>query len=108
MTAKATKKTQEKAQEPHVITSGKPALAHGRTFSGFVTKKFDKRLVIEFERTLYVKKYERFTKKKTRIHARIPENMTVHVGDYVKVRECRPISKIIHFIVTEVVREAGA
>lgn len=73
----------------------------GRTFQGHVTKKFPKRAVIEFERTVYVPKYERYYKKKTRLHARIPEEMEVSVGDYVKIRECRPLSKIIHFIVVE-------
>jgi len=49
-------------------------------------------------------KYERFAKKKTRLHARIPHDMTIHVGDLVRVRECRPLSKIIHFMVTDVVK----
>jgi small subunit ribosomal protein S17 len=49
--------------------------------------------------------YERFLKGKTRLHARLPEGMDVSVGDYVKVQECRPLSKIIHFVVIEVVRK---
>lgn len=77
----------------------------GRVFRGEVIKKFDTRVVIEFERTIRVAKYERFAKKRTRIHAKIPENMEVQLGDFVKVRECRPLSKIIHFIVTEVRRK---
>lgn len=80
-------------------------LARGRVFYGYVTKKFPARVVVEFERTLYIKKYERFLKDKTRLHARLPENIEARVGDYVKVQECRPLSKIIHFIVTEVVRK---
>lgn len=75
----------------------------GRVFQGHVTKAFPRRVVVEFERTIYVPKYERFTKDKTRLHARIPEGMQVAVGDHVKVRECRPLSKIIHFVVIEVV-----
>ena len=78
----------------------------GRTFRGIVTKKFDTRVVIEFERTVRIPKYERFAKKKTRLHARIPAEMNVHVGDLVKVRECRPLSKIIHFVVIDVLKEA--
>jgi len=78
----------------------------GRTFQGTVTRKFENRVVIEFERTVKVKKYERFTKKKTRIHAYLSEGMDVGVGDYVKVRESRPLSKIIHFVVTDIVRKA--
>ena len=77
----------------------------GRVFQGEVIKKFDTRVVIEFERTVRIAKYERYAKKKTRIHAKIPENMKVELGDFVKVRECRPLSKIIHFMVTEVRRK---
>ncbi len=73
----------------------------GRTFKGKVIKKFPKRVVIEFERTLYIKKYERYAKKKTKLHARLPDCMVkiINIGDYIKIRECRPISKIIHFVV---------
>jgi len=75
----------------------------GQTFKGEVTAKFPKRITIEFERTIYIPKYERYMKKKTRIHARLPEHMVdkVHVGDIVRVKETRPLSKIIHFIVIE-------
>ncbi len=74
----------------------------GRAFKGKVIKKFPHRVVVEFERTVRVAKYERFSKKKTKLHARIPEGMQVHEGDLVKVRECRPLSKIVNFIVIEV------
>ncbi len=81
----------------------------GRTFEGFVTKKFHKRIVLEFERTVFVQKYERFYKKKTRLHARLPDSLAneINIGDYIQVRECRPLSKIIHFIVIgKVTKEA--
>lgn len=80
--------------------------AHGRTFEGFVTKKFPTRVVIEFERTVYVQKYQRFYKKKTRLHARLPAGFDIQIGDYIKIQECRPLSKIIHFIVVEKLRSA--
>lgn len=83
-----------------------PVGTHGRTFEGTVTKKFSNRVVVEFERTVYVHKYERFYRKKTRLHARLPLGMDIKVGDYIKLRECRPLSKIIHFIVIEKVRSA--
>ena len=75
--------------------------ARGRTFTGNVVKKFGQRAVVEFKRTVRVPKYERFTIKKTKLHARIPESMEIHIGDSVKIRECRPLSKIVHFIVIE-------
>jgi small subunit ribosomal protein S17 len=72
----------------------------GRSFRGIVIKKFPKRVVIEFERTIYIKKYERYSKRKTKLHARLPDCMAkdVEIGDYVEIKECRPISKIIHFV----------
>lgn len=86
-------------------SSGKNVVAtRGRFFQGYVTKIFQKRAVVEFERTIYIKKYERFTNDKTRLHARIPEGMSLSIGDYVRIRECRPLSKIIHFVVVEVIR----
>ena len=30
----------------------------------------------------------------------------INVGDYIKVVECRPLSKIIHFVVIEKVKDA--
>ena len=78
----------------------------GRTFQGTVIKKFDRRAVVEFERTVKVHKYERFMRKKTRLHSRIPDGMVVNVGDYVKVQECRPLSKITHSVVIEVLRKS--
>jgi len=80
--------------------------SHGRTFEGTVTKKFQKRIVIEFERMIYIRKYERYSRAKSKIHARLPscrEN-EVQVGDYVKVQECRPLSKLIHFVFIEKIR----
>ncbi len=79
----------------------------GRMFKGKVIKKFPKRIVIEFERMVYVRKYERYFKSKTKIHARLPVCMenTINVGDLIKVQECRPLSKIVHFVVIEKIKE---
>jgi len=73
----------------------------GRTFKGKVIRKFPKRICIEFERTFYIKKYERYAKRKTKLHARLPDCMfeEINLGDYIEIKECRPISKIIHFVV---------
>ncbi len=81
--------------------TGNKINARGRTFEGEVTKKFSKRIVLESERTIYIKKYERYSMSRTKIHARLPESMEkeIEIGDKVKVQECRPLSKLIHFIV---------
>ena len=80
--------------------------ARGRIFEGSVVRKLPRRIAIEFERTVFIKKYERYAKKKTRVHARLPDCMKqVEIGDYVRVRECRPLSKIIHFVLIEILRK---
>ena len=107
MAAKKTNKA-KKEETNHVSnnTVG-TAVTRGRAFEGFVVKKFPMRVVIEMERTVYVQKYERFFKKKMRMHARLPQGMDVQLGDLVRVRECRPLSKIIHAIVVEKIRGTG-
>ena len=81
--------------------------ARGRTFEGKVVRKLDKRVAIEFERMIYIRKYERYARKKTRIHARLPLCMekSVNIGDLIKVQECRPVSKIIHFVVIKKLKD---
>ena len=93
-------KEKKPAEKEKTIVAGLPG-TRGRIFQGPVAKKFPKRVVIEIERTVHVPKYERFYKKKTKLHARVPENMEVNIGDVIRIRECRPLSKIIHFIVIE-------
>jgi small subunit ribosomal protein S17 len=91
-------------------TNGKREIkSRGKTFEGKVIKKFPKRIVIEFERMTYVRKYERYAKSRTKIHARLPEELEkeVHVGDLIKIQECRPLSKIIHFIVIKKLKDAS-
>jgi len=83
--------------------------ARGRNFQGIVIRKFPRRITIEFERTIYVRKYERHMKKKTRIHARLPDCMqeSIQIGDYVEIKECRPLSKIICFVVVKKIKSAA-
>lgn len=80
----------------------------GRIFEGVITKKFPKRVVIQFERMVYVRKYERYAKLKTKIHARLPDSLEkgIKIGDLVRVHECRPLSKIIHFVVIQKIKDA--
>jgi ribosomal protein S17 len=104
--------THKKSQEQNILVNARNEIrigTRGRTFEGIITKKFPKRIVIEFERMIYVRKYERYAKLKTKIHARLPENMEkdINVGDLVKVHECRPLSKIIHFVVVQKLKDAA-
>ena len=80
----------------------------GKIFKGTVISKNHKRVAIEFERMIYIRKYERYAKAKTKVHARLPECMEkeINLGDFIKVQECRPLSKIIHLVVMEKIKDA--
>lgn len=82
--------------------------ARGKTFEGVVIKKFPKRVVIEFERMVYSRKYERYSRAKTKLHARLPDCMEkqIKIGDLIKIQETRPLSKIIHFVVIDKIKSA--
>jgi small subunit ribosomal protein S17 len=108
--AKLKEKIAEKATENKAgICEDKKCPFHGslslrgRIFRGVVVKKFLKRVVIVLERTIYMKKVERFAKIMTKIHARLPDclNDVINIGDYVEISECRKLSKLISFVVVK-------
>jgi small subunit ribosomal protein S17 len=78
----------------------------GRTFEGTVVNKLHGRVKIEFDRFLYDRKYERFDKRRTRLHARLPDCMKeqIQLGDWIEIQECRKLSKILNFYVTKKIR----
>ena len=89
------------------VHGNKKLKLRGRTFQGVVIRKFHGRVTIQFERMLKIPKYERYEKRKTKLHARLPECMENEVseGDLVQVAETRPISKMIHCVVSRVIRK---
>ena len=78
----------------------------GRKFEGTIIKLVGQRAVIEWERIIYFPKYERYARTRSRLHAHIPKCMLseVKLGDYAEVGECRPISKITHFVLLRRIR----
>lgn len=74
----------------------------GRTFVGtVVSTKMSKTITVEWERRRFIPKYERYEKRKSRVHAHMPEGAVALVGDTVKVMESRPLSKTKHFVFIE-------
>ncbi len=66
-----------------------------------MSDKMDRTVVVERDFHLYVRKYLRYEKRKSRISAHSPPCLEVRVGDLVKVAECRPLSKEVSFVVVE-------
>jgi small subunit ribosomal protein S17 len=81
----------------------------GREFKGKVIKKFPTRVVIALDKTIFLKKYERFAKRITKMHAHLPYCLEskINVGDSIKIGECRKLSKIISQVVLEKLNSTG-
>jgi len=81
----------------------------GRTFTGtVVSSKMQKTINVEWEWWNYLKKYERFEKRRSRVKAHNPACINTVEGDVVKIRECRPLSKTKNFVVVDVLgKEKG-
>ena len=74
----------------------------GRTFTGIVLKKdVHRSATVEWTRKIKIAKYERFEKKRTRIHVHNPPCIDASEGDIVTVMECRPLSKTKNFVIIE-------
>ncbi|MCB9358572.1 30S ribosomal protein S17 [Candidatus Woesearchaeota archaeon] len=72
----------------------------GKTFTGIVVSKDTHRTVkVEWTTRQFVKKYERFMVKRTKVAAHNPEVINAQVGDVVIIAECKPLSKTKKFVV---------
>jgi len=80
----------------------------GRKFRGEVIRKNmkQKKITIQFERFIYLPKYERYLKRFTKIHAHLPDCLAdkINIGDIVEISETRPLSKMIHHVVTKKIK----
>lgn len=80
----------------------------GQVIEGLVASNdMDRTVVVEREYDVFVPKYDRYMKRRSRISAHVPGVLEpVSVGDRVKIAECRPLSKTKSHVVVEVVEEA--
>ena len=81
----------------------------GRVFVGTaISSKMQKTVTVEWERKNYMKKYERYEKRRSRVKAHNPDSMNAQEGDIVKIMECRPLSKTKNFVVIQILgKEEG-
>ena len=74
----------------------------GRQFTGaVVSAKMRKTAVIEFDRLNYIRKYERYEKRRTRLKAHNPDCINAKDGDVVNIMECKPLSKTKNFVIMQ-------
>ena len=56
---------------------------------------------VSWERRHYITKYERYERRRTKVHAHNPECIGAKKDDLVRIAECRPLSKTKHFVIVE-------
>jgi small subunit ribosomal protein S17 len=95
----------EKCDDPNCPFHGNLKI-RGQILEGLVASdKAEKSITVERSFYKYIRKYERYEKRKSKINVHKPDCIQVKVGDAVKIAECRPISKTKHFVVVEVKEE---
>lgn len=73
---------------------------------GVVTSdKMDRSIVITVERKVKHEKYGKFIKKSTKFVAHDEKN-DCNIGDTVRIRECRPLSKTKNWRLVEIIERA--
>jgi len=81
----------------------------GRVFTGIIISgKMQKTVIVEWEWKHFLKKYERYEKRRGKLKAHNPDCINSKEGDIVKIMECRPLSKTKNFVVVEILgKEKG-
>jgi small subunit ribosomal protein S17 len=67
-----------------------------------VSDKMQKTIVVSVERTVKHPKYGKILRRKTKLHAH-DEKEACQIGNVVKIRETRPLSKLKNWILVEVI-----
>ena len=81
----------------------------GRVLVGKVIKKdVSKTATVLIEHSHFIRKYERYEKRFSKLHVHNPEDINAQIGNIVKIQETRPISKTKHFIITEIIKNESA
>ena len=74
----------------------------GMTIDGkVVSTRAQKTAIIEKNYLHFLSKYQRYERRHSRISAYNPECINAKEGDFVKIAECRPLSKTKSFVVVE-------
>jgi small subunit ribosomal protein S17 len=75
----------------------------GRILTGtVVSDKMAKTVSVAWERRVYVPKYERYEKRRSKVKAHNPDCIDAKKGDSVRICETRPLSKTKNFVIIEI------
>lgn len=98
------KKPEKECEDEKCPFHGKLSI-RGRTFTGkVIAAKSHKTVTVEWERTKFLQKYERYERRRSSVKAHNPLCINAKEGNIVKIMECRPLSKTKKFVIVEVVK----
>ncbi|MEM1896164.1 MAG: 30S ribosomal protein S17 [Ignisphaera sp.] len=63
-------------------------------------------VTVEREYTVWIRKYRRYEKRRSKIHAHCPPCISVREGDIVLIGETRPLAKSVAFVVLGVLKHS--
>lgn len=99
------KPPKKECEDPKCPFHGKLSV-RGKILEGLVVSdRAQKTAIIERRYLHFIPKYERYERRHSRIAAYNPDCVDAKIGDYVKIAECRPLSKIKHFVVIEILKK---
>ena len=91
--------------DPHCPFHGNVSV-RGQLLDGtVVSDKMDKTVVVQREYLTRNIKFDRYEKRRSKIHAHNPPCINAKEGDKVTIAECRPLSKTKTFVVVGVAKQ---
>ncbi|MBV8436856.1 MAG: 30S ribosomal protein S17 [Silvibacterium sp.] len=94
------------AEAVKTATGGAPQSRRNEKVGQVVSTKMQKTIVVEVEMRKAHPKYKRVMKLSKKFYAH-DENNTARVGDMVRIRETRPLSKLKRWNLEEIVRRSA-
>ena len=83
-------------------------LPRGQSLVGIVvSNKAKKTVTVMRDVVIKLPKYKRYMKKRSKIHAHVPGDILIEIGDLVEISQCRKISKTKAWIVTKILKRGS-
>jgi small subunit ribosomal protein S17 len=77
----------------------------GKIDEGIVIKlKANKTATVQKEYTVFIRKYQRYERRRSKYHVHVPECLEVKENDKVIFGETRPISKTVSSVILKVIK----
>jgi len=98
------KAPQAECNDPHCPFHGHLSV-RGQLLDGtVVSDKMSRTVVVQREYLKRNIKFDRYEKRRSKIHAHNPPCINAKAGDRVVIAECRPLSKTKNFVIVEVAK----